>query len=118
MQTTPTIDQSQVRRAALAALKSSGAQAEVSLVRNEHRGRRPQINVTFPAELRPPTRSALLHLLAAAVQLAAESSEAWMVKIVENEHGGRVYLDLIYEYAGEVDLGLACLRSVITAPSA
>ena len=58
---------------------------------------------------------ALLHLLAAVVELESPASDGWDVRIEDDRQGARVFLVLVHEFPPEVERGLACLRAVLDA---
>jgi hypothetical protein len=74
----------------------------------------PQIEARVPKGTHPRTLKAALYRLAADVEVATPTKEAWIVQVdVPSDERGRVYLELMDGTEEEAKRGLALLRSVI-----
>jgi hypothetical protein len=86
----------------------------VTLSKSQYSSLEPQIDVRFAKGGNRRQFRAVLHQLAAAVELATPSDEYWLVQMewLGDEHG-RVYLELFQETKEEAARGLDVLRGIV-----
>ncbi len=92
----------------------TNAQITISISTSQYGTSQPEIRVHFPLHTGWRRSSALLHQIAAEVELATSSLEGWIVNLeAKSDEHGRIYLELFKGDDTEARRGLALLRKVM-----
>jgi hypothetical protein len=85
-----------------------------SISESRHGARRPQVAVTLPRGTSPRKTSAVLHTVAAVLELATSPTDRWCV-VVDHvaDHTGCVYVELADDTFAEADRALAMIRGAL-----
>ena len=93
---------------------AGGMRLTVALRESEYGTPRPSVQLDAPRGTPYRLVSALLHQLAAALEMASDS-ESWVVQIESLYEGGRVYLELAKGDAAEAARGMKVIQKVANA---
>ena len=93
--------------------KNTQATKTVSQGESRYGTPEPQIALRFPKGTSYRVVKAALHWLAAEIELATPVSERWCVNTEDYNESGRVYLELADSTPGEVERGMALLKTLV-----
>ena len=92
----------------------NAATMTISISESRHGTRRPQVAVTLPRGSCPRKTSAVLHTVAAVLELATQTEDRWCVVVDHvSDHTGCVYVELSDDTFAEADRALAMLRGAL-----
>ena len=94
------------------ATKQATTTIEVNLATSRHGSLQPQIEFLVPRDTHHRRISALLHQVAAEVELRTPEHEKWCVEIEAHGMGGLVHLELLKATPAEAERGMKLLRTL------